>query len=433
MDRLAAAPRQTLAFLRQRLPKSPAEPESGQLAGLIAALDSDQFAERQKAAEKLEELGVVAVPALRKALDARPALEMRQRLQELLETESTLTAEELRWLRTIQVLELMDRAESQPAPGGACQGRAVHPAASDGNCSPDSAWPGSRAAIPETNAGLPAKEYVPMNRATLPCMSVLFLSLAPAFVQAEPLLDEQAMSARIDQLLSDRWADKRIKPAARADDAEFFRRLSLDLNGCIPSITLLKDFLDDTRPNKRQIWVNKLMDGRDPDFKKVDKRLPDLYANHFTNFWRTVIFAQISNRELANLAFNLDTWLRRALKENRPYDRMVVEFLTGQGQPFFQANDNKPEYIAGNAARLFLGVKLECAQCHEDRSGPDGKGYWTHNQFWQYAAFFKGGQPLPPKIDIPGRPARDRGPVPRRPEARLEERRQSPRACWPDG
>jgi hypothetical protein len=240
-----------------------------------------------------------------------------------------------------------------------------------------------------------------MNRATLPWMSVLLLSLAPAFVQAEPLLDEPALSARIDQLLSAQWAAKGVKPAARADDAEFFRRLSLDLNGRIPSITLLKDFLDDTRPNKRQIWANKLMDGRDPDFKRIDKRLPDLYANHFTNFWRTVIFAQISNRELANLAFNLDPWLRGALKENLPYDRMVVEFLTGQGQPFFRANDNKPEYIAGSAARLFLGVKLECAQCHEDRSGPDGKGYWTRDQFWQYAAFFKPGQ-LPPKIDIPG-------------------------------
>src|ERR1700728_3035913 len=105
--------------------------------------------------------------------------------------------------------------------------------------------------------------------------SVLFLILTPALVQAEspaPLLDEQALAARIDQLLSARWTDKGVKPAARADDAEFFRRLSLDLNGRIPSITHLKDSLDDARPNKRQIWVNKLMDGRDPDFTKVDKK-----------------------------------------------------------------------------------------------------------------------------------------------------------------
>jgi Protein of unknown function (DUF1553)/Protein of unknown function (DUF1549) len=232
--------------------------------------------------------------------------------------------------------------------------------------------------------------------------SMLFLTLTPALVRAEPpavapVLDEQAMAARIDQLLSTRWADK-VKPAARADDAEFFRRLSLDLNGRIPSITHLKDFLDDTRPNKRAIWVNKLMDGRDPDFARVDRKLPDMYVDHFTNFWRSVIFSQLTNPELADVPFRLDPWLRGALRENRPYDQLVAELLAQQGQPFYQASENKPETIAGNAARVFLGVKLECAQCHEDRSG----GTWTTDQFWEYAAFFAPSA-LPPQIKIPGK------------------------------
>src|SRR5262249_49461825 len=50
---------------------------------------------------------------------------------------------------------------------------------------------------------------------------------------------------------------------------------------------------------------------------------------------------------------------------------------------FYQANENKPENLAGSTARLFLGVSLECAQCHDhpfDR--------WSRNQFWQYAGFF---------------------------------------------
>jgi len=228
--------------------------------------------------------------------------------------------------------------------------------------------------------------------------SMLCLILTPAVVGAEPvapLLDEQAMSARIDQLLSARWTDK-VKPASRADDAEFFRRLSLDLNGRIPSITHLKDFLDDTRPNKRQIWVNKLMDGRDPDFTRVDKKLPGMYVQHFTNVWRSVIFSQLTNPELANVPFQVDPWLRRALQDNLPYDRLVAELLTQQGQPFYRASENKPEIIAGNAARVFLGVKLECAQCHEDRSG----GTWTTDQFWEYAAFFA---PSAPRISIPVR------------------------------
>jgi WD domain, G-beta repeat len=113
MDSLAAASRQTVPLLQQRLPKSPPAPEQQHLARLIADLDSDQFPVRQKATEELEELGVAAVPALLKALDGNPALGVRRRLEQLIESESAVTAEELRWLRTIQVLELLDRAESQ--------------------------------------------------------------------------------------------------------------------------------------------------------------------------------------------------------------------------------------------------------------------------------------------------------------------------------
>src|SRR5205823_6097513 len=106
------------------------------------------------------------------------------------------------------------------------------------------------------------------------------------------------------------------------------------------------------------------------DFTRIDKKLSEHYVHHFTNVWRTVIFSQTGKQGDGNLPFQLDPWLRRALTDNLHYDRMVTELLIQHGQPFYQANENKPETIAGNTARLFLGVKLECAQCHEDRSGP---------------------------------------------------------------
>jgi hypothetical protein len=224
-------------------------------------------------------------------------------------------------------------------------------------------------------------------------IGLLLLLAAPALVGAAnppvdspALLDEAAMSARIDQLISAHWAVKGVKPAPRAGDAEFFRRMSLDLNGRIPSITHLTDFLDDDRPNKRQIWVNRLMDGRDPNFPKFDQEAASLYVNHFANYWRSVIFSQTTNQQAAFIGFQLDAWLRKHIKENTPYDQVVRELLTTpQGLSFYQANENKPENIASNVARLFLGVKLECAQCHDDRSG----GHWTRRQFWESAAFFE--------------------------------------------
>jgi hypothetical protein len=216
--------------------------------------------------------------------------------------------------------------------------------------------------------------------------AVLFLTFAgPSWAEqpAPPLLEPEAMAARIDQLIAARWQEKGVTPAPRASDAEFFRRLSLDINGRIPTIVDLIDFLDDTNPNKRRAWVERLFAKRAP-VAEDPNQLP-YYVSHFTNYWRSVLFSQTTNQQAAFFIYQLDPWLRKHLMENTPYDKMVFELLTTpQGQSFFQANEGKPENLASNTSRLFLGVKLECAQCHDDRSG----GSWTREQFWEYAAFF---------------------------------------------
>jgi uncharacterized protein DUF1553/uncharacterized protein DUF1549 len=134
-----------------------------------------------------------------------------------------------------------------------------------------------------------------------------------------------------------------------------------------------------------------------------------------TNYWRTLLFSQTTNQQAQFIGFQLEPFLRRHLLETlgdlpqrkNPgdraptldelvrtdkalrYDLIVKELLTTQGASFYQANENRPENIASATSRLFLGVKLECAQCHDDRSG----GSWTRTQFWEYAAFFANFQP----------------------------------------
>jgi hypothetical protein len=202
---------------------------------------------------------------------------------------------------------------------------------------------------------------------------------------ATPVLDAPALAARIDQLVSRRLAKERIPPALPADDAEFFRRLSLDLNGRIPSRSQLADFLDDTRPDKRRLWVDELLDGPDN---------APLYVRHFTHFWRRQLLAQTPAQPDSVLA-PLEGWLGRHVRANTPYDRLVRGLLTDAGAVgFFLANENKPENLASRTSRLLLGVKLECAQCHDDRSG----GKWKRKQFWEYAAFFAG----PGRIRVSG-------------------------------
>lgn len=108
---LAACPPQSLPFLRQHLPRPFPEPQ--EVAQWVADLDSKEFVARQKATQALEKLGLAAEPALRGALAGKPALELRQRLEQVLETVTVLSAEELRWLRASQVLELIG-TEARP-------------------------------------------------------------------------------------------------------------------------------------------------------------------------------------------------------------------------------------------------------------------------------------------------------------------------------
>src|SRR5262245_60523633 len=69
------------------------------------------------------------------------------------------------------------------------------------------------------------------------------------------VLDAPTLALRIDQHIAARWQARCVQAAPPADDATFIRRVYLDVTGCIPSITDAHDFLDDTRPDKRRIWV----------------------------------------------------------------------------------------------------------------------------------------------------------------------------------
>jgi hypothetical protein len=202
--------------------------------------------------------------------------------------------------------------------------------------------------------------------------------------------DVRELTAAIDRLIAQRWAAAGAEPAPRADDATFLRRAYLDLAGRVPSVAEARAFLKDPAPDRRERLVEALLAGNG-------------YANHFTNVWRALLLPE------ADAAFQFgvqkpifELWLRKQFRENRGYDQMVRELLTvsfGDGRggfnpyrergptpiSFYYAKDVKPESLGAGTARLFLGVKLECAQCHDH---PFAK--WKREQFWQFAAFFGG-------------------------------------------
>jgi len=209
------------------------------------------------------------------------------------------------------------------------------------------------------------------------------------------------LSRWIDIYLEKRWKELDVQPAPLAEDAIFFRRLSLDLVGRIPELLDIRDFTDPTNKRPGKHW------------DAAEKYLTsDLAARHFANFWRTNLIGRSTNQQFQFIYPQFEAWLEDRIKKNTPLNQIAQQILTvqnvgpngfnpgaGPGQApatpsgFFIVNEGKAENLAGASARVFMGVKIECAQCHKH---PFAK--WTREQFWEFAAFFSGqngfGQPV---------------------------------------
>ena len=202
---------------------------------------------------------------------------------------------------------------------------------------------------------------------------------------------ERAITAAIDEHLARGWADAGVEPASRSSDAEFLRRVSLDLAGKIPTVAEARAFLDDPDPEKRRKLVERILQGPSA-------------ANHFVNTWRPLLLPGVGAGNLRLFSPGFEGWLRGQFSEQIGFDRLVRELLTfpldnvnvaiqlslQQGPTptplaFYAVREYKPEELASGTARLFLGVRIECAQCHDHPFAT-----WKRDQFWEFAANFGG-------------------------------------------
>jgi Protein of unknown function (DUF1549)/Protein of unknown function (DUF1553) len=203
-----------------------------------------------------------------------------------------------------------------------------------------------------------------------------------------------ALTARIDRALEGVWKAKDARPAEAAGDAEFFRRVHLDLAGCIPAAADVRSFLADARPDKRRRCVDDLLAGPG-------------YVRHQTNLWRDQLLPPANGPQVPAWRTELEAWLRQQFRDDVTPDRLARALLTAPltfdpttpngrpdrpGEPsplpFYRANELKPESLAAAVSRTFLGVQLDCAQCHDHPFGP-----WKRRQFAEFAAFFAAAKP----------------------------------------
>lgn len=189
---------------------------------------------------------------------------------------------------------------------------------------------------------------LPPRLATTVCC--LFLVLV-----SSPLLAQDSLASRIDGLIK----SESIGPfASIASDAEFLRRVTLDLHGIVPTAAEARAFLDDPSPNKREQVIDRLLS--QPRF-----------AIHMANLFDVMFMERRPDKHVTTPEWQ--KYLQTAFEQNVPFDRLAKEIISADGADanqrpaakFFLDRDAEPHTMTRDIGRVFFGMDLQCAQCHD--------------------------------------------------------------------
>jgi hypothetical protein len=188
-------------------------------------------------------------------------------------------------------------------------------------------------------------------------------------------LDAAGLAQWIDFEIQKKLDAEKVRASGPADDAEFLRRVYLDIIGVIPPADKAAAFLDSKEPDKRARLIDELL--ANPQ-----------YGRHMADLWHRMLVERTSDNRRVQVQ-PLTNWLEKAFNENKPWDKMVTEILTATGEQdkngavtFFVANQSIDK-VNDTAAKLFLGIQLQCAQCHNHPFTN-----WKQTEYWGMAAFF---------------------------------------------
>lgn len=171
----------------------------------------------------------------------------------------------------------------------------------------------------------------------------------------------------VDQHIKARWQKLGLLPSPLCSDAAFIRRAFLASIGTLPSPDRVDRFLTSEEPNKRTELVDELL-GLTGDPKR------DAYIEPWSAYWTQKWGDLLRNNrdtvgETGMWAFA--NWIRASLRENKPMDQFAREILLARGSIYQngQANyykvSSQPTDLAETTAQVFLGVRLQCAKCHQ--------------------------------------------------------------------
>ncbi|MEW4527345.1 DUF1549 and DUF1553 domain-containing protein [Maioricimonas sp. JC845] len=194
---------------------------------------------------------------------------------------------------------------------------------------------------------------------------------------SDPIIDY------IDERIRTVWEENEVKPSPHADDAEWLRRVYLDIVGHIPSGDELDAFLADEDPGKRSRVIESLIEHPD-------------YVRNFTTIWTNLALGRVTPDRTSRPG--MEKFFRESFARNRPWNEIVYDLMTAEGHyeengavnfllGQLTGNPNRDDYAVeatARATRLLLGLQIQCTQCHNH---PFNR--WEQNQFWEFNSFLR--------------------------------------------
>jgi len=197
---------------------------------------------------------------------------------------------------------------------------------------------------------------------------------APSPAQVSPLTATE-LAEQIDRHVGEALATAKIPASPAADDAEFLRRVYLDITGVIPPLDRVEAFLADKTADKRAHAIDDLLRSEE-------------YARHMTDQWREHLIPSTAAAARRRHETGI-VWLEEAFRANRPYHEFVRAVLTADGMQrdngatTFLLTHQSLDEATDRLSRVLLGVQITCAQCHDHPFSA-----WKQSDYWGTAAFF---------------------------------------------
>ncbi|NQV26670.1 MAG: DUF1553 domain-containing protein [Rhodopirellula sp.] len=212
----------------------------------------------------------------------------------------------------------------------------------------------------------------------------VFRGTVPFPHEADFNLDAALTAARVDpdgvdQHLIAQWKTLNVAPSPVATDASFIRRATLDICGTLPTSAEVTAYVDDSSIVKKSTLIDRLLERPE-------------HASYFALKWADILqnrgrsYASRHQREGTTL---LTEWVRDSIAANKPYDRFVSEILTATGSQqqnpptiWYRSVRTTQDYVE-SVAQAFLGVRIQCAQCHHHPAER-----WSQGDYYSFAANF---------------------------------------------